>query len=218
MIGLKDAKIMAKGQNTAVRLINSSDPQTLATIISKSGGHNSRQAKALQAGVIQKLLDSSTVVERGRNIIDVRKFTNALATLKKRGILDVVLTKEQLTILRDRDLMVSFFRQAADAGSSIQAATIGADIAAGLTIPIQPRKGTLALIRGITAAARNALIGRLFTTSAGRMFFTGVGRLAAGRIQPDFTTLRFLAVAATQSITRMNAQASLEGFNPGDDK
>lgn len=185
------------------RLVTEADVGTIEKIISTAGGKSSKEGRSLAAGLIQSILDQSTEVVRGREVLSANKFISTVGKLEKTGTLQAVLSKEQQDLLKKRTYLASFLETAADPGASIQAAEIGADIAAGLTIPIHPIEGTKRLARGVTASLRNALIGHLFTTDSGRAFFTGMGRLHAGEIQPDMTTLRALSVLSAQAMTRL---------------
>ena len=91
--------------------------------------------------------------------------------------------------------MFSFLETTADPGASIQAAEIGADIASIVTTPVRPVQGPLRFFRGVTAAVRNAIIGRLFTNPRSRQLILG-----AGQRPLDFTALRAAAVITSEMV------------------
>ena len=185
------------------RLVMESDAETIGKLISASGGKESREGRSLAAGLVQNILDHATEIERGREVINPEKLITVISGMEKKGVLDAILTPEQQALLKSRQYLMSFMETRADPGASIQAAEIASDLAAGVTIPVRPIEGSKKLARGIIHTMRNAFIGRLFTTESGRAFFTGMGKIAAGETQPDFTTLRAVSALSTQAITRL---------------
>lgn len=143
---------------------NSRQIENLKTFVF-SEGEDTPLVRSFQAAIVDQIWFRATVVERGIERIDFNRLTQVLDQLETNGALDI-LSAEQVSLLRDAQLIQDFARMGVDAGTSLQAA----EAAAGA------RAFSLSALSTIL---ENMTVGRFLTSEAGRRILTGRG-LEAG--------------------------------------
>lgn len=182
-------------------LITKGDATELAQLIEAAGGKTSEIGISLRAGIPQHIADISTVVRKGREVINAEIAIKEIQRLKQTGILDAVMLPDEVAAMTDREFMLSFFKHVEDPGAGIRAGAITSSAAEIITIPIRPKSGFKSAISGFTGLARNALIGRIFMSERGRRLFAGLGDK-----QFDLTTLRALAVISAELVVDLTRE------------
>ncbi len=179
-------------QQRAVRIVREADDEAIGSWVKRHGGKNSRQGRALRAGVIQMLVDEATEVKRGVEVINLQRGIRLITQLDTSGKLRAVFNADEIAFLKDRRAVLSFLRTTADPGASIRAQELVSQTAEIVTLPVRPEAALSRFFSGVTGLARNAIVGRFFLNPTVREFLVGTGRK-----QLDFTTMR--AVAAVMA-------------------
>lgn len=186
------------------KLILTGSADELAGIVTRSGGKNSANGRTLAAATVQVMLDESTIIKRGKAVMDPKKFLSVVRRLEQDGTLDAVLQPGEIARIKSREGLASLLATQSDAGASIKGAEIASDVGAVLTIPIQPIKGTKRAARGLIELGRNALMGKLLTSDLGAGFLVGFGKALK---QKDFTSMRALSVITAQVSAKLATEA-----------
>ncbi len=140
--------------------------EQLVDILNRNGGKNGPAGRALRAGLIDDIFESSIIFEKGADRVDFTKLRNITKDLKERGALRI-LTTSDLRLLDDARRIQDLLRLSPDAGTSIQAAEAVAGLRTFQWSAIQ-------------TVLENFGVGRLFTSPGGIAFLTGIGRPQRG--------------------------------------
>lgn len=159
----------------ALQLIGEGTKKELDDFITAVGGRDTAEGKALQAGIIENLLNKSTKLDRGKAILDKRAFLAGMADFRRRGILETVFDRSMLHRIDDYDKFVSFMPSAMGVGEGIQKAEIGA--AAGAIALPTPGGVSKFLGSGLPGLTRNAIIAWAFTSPKISNVLTGKGKI-----------------------------------------
>ena len=159
--------------NRATNLVEKGTRAEIKELIAEAGGRGSPAGKALQAGVIESLLQRSTKFVKGRSVIDKEKVLSGLKSIRDRGVLDEIFDPATTRkFIDDLELYVSFLPRGMGAGEGIQKAEIASAVG-GVAFP-SPGNVTRAL-RGGAGLAKNRIIAWMFITPGARRFLVGTG-------------------------------------------
>ena len=185
------AKLMREGLDVAQRtleLVQKGSRRELRELIAEAGGKTTPTGRALQAGVIESLLEKHTPIVKGRQLLDKRAFLNDLAGFRNRGILEDIFEPHTLRNIEDIELIASFLPEKMGAGEGIQKA----GVAAGLTKITQ-------FIQSNITLTKNRIMALGATTPDINKFLRG-----QGKPRPKLKADRIRAIAAMTGVIADN--------------
>ncbi len=162
----------------------------IQTAIRRRGGKLGAIGTTARAGIIDEIVTRSLVFEKGGSRFDFIKATSVIDGLKQSGAFQI-LTRKEREFFDDATRIQDFLRLLPDAGTSIQAASLAADVR-GIAVGRSPIKGLLRL-------AENLTVGRLFASPVGIRLLTGFGRKKKAITRSD--RIAALAAATAQIVT-----------------
>jgi len=131
---------------------------TLAQIVNRNGGHTGALGKTLRAGVVDDLVKNSMVIEEGLERVDFVKLQGMVDNLINSGG-DKLLTKRDLSLIKDVASVQDVLRISSDAGTSLQAASAAAALRGSIT------GGFDAALKGAMTFIESIGVGRMLTES-----------------------------------------------------
>jgi len=179
-------------------LINKKDTKGIEAglnfIKGQEGGFDSALGKSFHDGIINRLFTSSTQKVKGKLALNQGAYRKYVQNLKDTGIFESFPVKTQ-KLLEDIDLVKDFLVQAGDAGTSIEAASLG-DAVKGV---FSGRTDPTALV-GVFAEIIG--IGKLFTSSAGRAFLIGTAgkKEAKKQLKPSMVAKNIGSIISTLTL------------------
>lgn len=190
----------------AIEVVTGASDRELVQFLETVGGKDSALGRAAQVGVIKHLLDNSTRLDRGKVILDPKKWVNEVDKLDKEGRLKLLLNDDTYDFIHKMTELQSYWEAIdADFGASLHAASLAQEALS----PLQPRK----FIRAQSKILKNELVARLIQTRMGRVM---IGAVASQSDRPlGAGTVRRMGIAINQAAKTME-EDSEEIFGPGD--
>ena len=144
------------------QLLNTKSSKAITEVEKLLGPSQSSLNIAVRSGIIDNIINKSSITEQGIKKLDYNKLDTVLKQYEETGILNILLP-EELKALKNARIVMDFMREGTDAGTSLQAA----EAVSGL--------------RGFSLRALGTLIeatsvGRLFTSKIGRRILIGAGK------------------------------------------
>lgn len=192
----------------ALQLVQDGTFAELRSFIKATGGRDTAQGRALQAGVIESLLNSSTKIDKGKVILKKETFLNGLSQFRQRGILKEVFSSDVLKRIDDFEKYVSFMPSAMGVGEGIQKA----EVAAGAGSIAFPTPGNIAkFLKGASGLTKNAIIAWAFTTPKVANFLVGKGKILDTTVGEGFHRQGVRIAGALGVIVDNMAEAARSG-------
>ena len=171
---------LSRGEKV-IRLLGTGSGREIRDIIKESGGRDSPEARALQAGVFELLLTRSTRKGELGPVIDRKIFNNWMKRFRDRGILSELFDDKTLKRVEGIDDYIAVLPKNMGVGEGMQKASIGADLGAGM-FPVTP--GNIwKFVSGVGATTKNRMIAWAFTSEGSQKFLIGKG-LKPGQLSP----------------------------------
>lgn len=159
-------------------LLKDQDPAGIDEAIRGVGGHGTKGHKLLRAGAIEDTVASVTEKgPRGYLVVDQAKLKSHIESMKKSGVWEKVLTREDRTKLTALDDYTRLLQSGKDVGTSLEAAQ-----------EIGKLKHPTTFLSGLHQLSMNSLIARFLVSPASTKFLIGGGR------QFDLSTVRRLGL------------------------
>lgn len=161
--GIKSAvRDQSLAQPFISQLLNTKSSKAISEIENLLGPSQSSLNIAVRSGIIDNIINKSSITEQGLQKLDYNKLDTVLKQYEDTGILNILLP-EEIKALKNSRIVMDFMREGTDAGTSLQAA----EAVSGLRGFSRKALGTL-----IEATS----VGRLFTNKIGRRLLIGAGK------------------------------------------
>ena len=161
--GIKSAvRDQSLAQPFISQLLNTKSSKAISEIENLLGPSQSSLNIAVRSGIIDNIINKSSITEQGLQKLDYNKLDTVLKQYEDTGILNLLLP-EEIKALKNSRIVMDFMREGTDAGTSLQAA----EAVSGLRGFSRKALGTL-----IEATS----VGRLFTNKIGRRLLIGAGK------------------------------------------
>lgn len=159
-------------------LLKDQDPAGVDEAIRAVGGHGTKGHKLLRAGAIEDTVASVTEKgPRGYLVVDHDRLKSHIETMKKSGVWEKVLTRDDRVKLAALDDYTRLLQSGKDVGTSLEAAQ-----------EIGKLKHPTTFLSGLHQLSMNSLIARFLVSPASTKFLIGGGR------QFNFSTVRRLGL------------------------
>lgn len=155
--------------NRAMMMLDEGRSRELEVMLREAGA-NSRFARDMRAGVVQKILDRATVFDRtiGQEVLNPQEAVRSIGEALGRNDLRKVLTNRDVRMLENYRVYLSRLGDSGDVGAGIA----GAEVAGQSLDLLNPTRAQA----GWYKVAQNALLARSFTSPRVQRFLTGGGK------------------------------------------
>lgn len=137
----KAVQDVATGFNRHMPLAENGTPAQIREFYSAVGGKNTPQGKALRGAAMQRIVQASHAPkEFGFDPANFKAMNKIIDEMEESGQIDAIFQPDEIAFLKDRRLVASYLQtlfEPGGAGSSIQTATMGANIMGSLQVPAQ---------------------------------------------------------------------------------
>ncbi len=167
----------------AVQLVEEGTRREIKSFIEGVGGKSSPRGRALQAGVIESIIQKSKLpLDEGKFLFRKEDFLREFAKFRDRGILEEVFHPNTLKrIEEDFELYISFLPRKMGQGEGMQKAQAAAGIA---KLPIAPLRPD-AVLGGASTIGVNKFWSWMFITPSTNKFLMGKGGKAVGKLAQE---------------------------------